>query len=176
MRVPAFFTIAALAIAPGIAHAAEPACLTPGEFSSLAAYALPSAISGTAKRCTATLAPSAFLRKNGSDLVSRYSAQKQANWPGAKAAFLKISSAESKDANALFAKLPDQSLMQMADLMVEGMVEQNVPTEKCAAIDSAIRLLAPLPPANTAELIAVTVGLTSKAGKASIGKFSLCES
>ncbi len=175
MRVPAFFTVAALAMIPGLAHAAEPVCLTPGEFSSLAAYALPSAISGTTKRCTATLAPNAFLRKNGTDLVTRYSAQKQANWPGAKSAFLKLGSSDSKDAGNLLTKLPDASLMQMFDLALEGMVEQNVPTEKCETIDTVIRLLAPLPPANTAELIALTVGLASKTGKAKVGKFTLCE-
>ncbi|MDE8653869.1 hypothetical protein [Novosphingobium album (ex Liu et al. 2023)] len=175
MRAFALFAAASLALVPGIAQAAEPACLSPGEFSSLAAYALPSMINGTTKRCSATLKPDAFLRKSGGELATRYAAQKQGSWAGAKTALFKLGLADNTAINSQIATLPDESLMQIFDLTLEGLVEQNIPVEKCATIDSVIRLLAPLPPTNTAELIALTVGLASKSGKARVGKFSLCE-
>lgn len=173
MRKLATFCAAAFAVASGTAQAAQP-CLTPNEASSLVAYALPAAISGTTKRCTAALAPGAFLSKGGAELASRYAARKGESWPAAKAAFLKIGGKDQ--ATTMLASLPDPSLQQMLDAIIEGMVTQEIPTERCATIDRIIGLLAPLPARNTAELIGVILGLTSKSGGAKTGSFSICKS
>jgi hypothetical protein len=93
-----------------------------------------------------------------------YSAGKASAWPGAKAAFLKISTSSNADANSLIRGMPDTSLQQMLDAAMAGMVGQKLPVERCPIVDSLVRLLAPLPPQNTAELIALAVGLGSKAG------------
>ena len=45
----------ALALVPAALHAAEPPCLTTGEFTALAGYALPASIDGVARRCSAAL-------------------------------------------------------------------------------------------------------------------------
>ena len=177
MRVPTSLAAAVLALAPGLAQAAQPPCLTPAEFSSLAGYALPSVINGTTKRCAQSLAPSAYLRSSGAGLASRYAARKGPNWPGAKAAFLKLSADTNRDANQVLTSLPDESLQGMLDAILEGMVSQEIPLERCSTIDRFIRLLAPLPPENTAELIALTVGLASKSEKTSkVGKLQICTS
>jgi hypothetical protein len=173
MRQLATICAAALAIASGTAQAAQP-CLTPAEASSLVGYALPAAINGTAKRCTPALGSNAFLRKGGTELAQRYAARKAQNWPAAKAAFLKIGGKD--DASALLASLPDPSLQQMLDTIIEGMVAQEIPTERCSTIDRVIGLLAPLPAQNTAELIGVILGLGSKTGGAKAGSFSICKS
>jgi hypothetical protein len=173
MRIKA--TIATLlALAPGVVQAAEPVCLSPREFSSLAAYAMPSMITGTGKRCATRLGPDAYLRTNGSALAAKYAARKAANWPGAKSAFLKVG-AKDPTANQLFASLPDESLRQIVDPLLEGMVAQQIPLEKCATIDSVVRLLAPLPAENTAELIALAAGLVGDETDAKFGQFKLCE-
>ncbi len=86
---------AALTALPGIAAAAEPPCLTPAEFTALSSYALPSIITGTTQRCAATLPADAWLRRNGGQLAARYAAAKPAAWPGAKAAFLKLSAGQA---------------------------------------------------------------------------------
>ena len=126
------------------------------------------------RRCGPALGPDAYLRKSGSELSARYAERKAANWPGAKAAFLKLSAAKDDDASKLLRTLPDPSLQQMIDAVMEGMVSQQSPVERCATIDRVVRLLAPLPPANTADLIALAVGLGAKSGKAKIGSFSVC--
>ncbi|MBB4856786.1 hypothetical protein HNO88_000083 [Novosphingobium chloroacetimidivorans] len=174
MRNLAIFGAAALAALPGMAHAAAP-CLTPAEASSLAAYALPAAITGTTKRCTPTLAPGAFLRKGGAELAGRYAARKAQNWPLAKAAFFKIGGGSKDQSSDLLKQLPDPSLQQMLDAIIEGMVAQEIPTEKCGEIDRIVGLLAPLPAQNTADLIAVVVGLAGKSGKAKSDKFAICK-
>ena len=163
-----------LTMASGTAQAAEPPCLTASEFTSLANYAMPSIISGTSQRCATTLGPDAYLRKSGNELVARYSRQKPANWPGAKTAFLKLSSTASNDAEKLMRDMPDTSLQPMLDAMMEGMVAQQIPLDRCDIIDRAVRLLAPLPPESSAELIALVVGLGARSKQAKIGKFSIC--
>lgn len=172
-----FTAIAAalLAAAPGMAQAAESPCLTPAEFTSLATYALPSVITGTTQRCSTALGPDAFLRRNGDRLAASYSAGKASAWPGAKAAFLKISTSSNADANSLIRGMPDTSLQQMLDAAMAGMVGQKLPVERCPIVDSLVRLLAPLPPQNTAELIALAVGLGSKAGERKMGAINLCK-
>ena len=171
-----FTTIAAtlLAAVPTVAAAAEPPCLAPAEFTALAEYAMPSIINGTSQRCSTTLAPSAFLRSQGQQLVQRYALRKPGAWPGARAAFLKLSTTTNADANKLIGSMPDTSLQQMLDSLMEGLVGQHVPLDRCATIDRVIGLLAPLPPQNTAELIALAVGLGSKTGRARIGAISVC--
>jgi hypothetical protein len=160
---------------PGVAQAAETPCLQPAEFASLAGYALPSLISGTTKRCSASLGPQAYLSQSGKDLASRYSQSKGANWPGAKAAFLKLSAQKDASANEIIATLPDNTLQSMLDGVMEGLASQQIPVERCGTIDNVVRLLAPLPPANTAELITLAVGLGAKSGKGKVGSINLCE-
>lgn len=166
----------ALAMVSSAAHAAQTPCLTAGEFSSLASYSLPSIISGTSQRCASTLGPDAFLKRSGGELAARYAANKSSAWPGAKAAFLKLSTSGGADANKLIGGMPDASLQQMLDGMMQGIIGQQIPLERCATIDNVVRLLAPLPAQNTAELIALAAGLGSKSGRARMGALTICNS
>lgn len=158
----------------GAVQAAEPPCLTAGEFTGVASYALPSVISGTAQRCATTLPTNSYLLTNSDQLVTRYAAGKPAAWPVAKAAFLRMSAATDPSANGMIAKMPDESLKTMFDAMVEGLVAQQIPLERCDEIDGIVRLVAPLPPENTAELIAIAAGLGAQSGKARTNWFSIC--
>lgn len=165
----------ALALTPIAAQAAAPPCLTPPEFTALSSYALPSIITGTAERCATTLPADAWLRRNGSQLAARYAAGKPAAWPTAKAAFLKIGGTTANaDAGNLLKSLPDSSLQPMVDALISGVVGQQLPTDRCDAINRLVQLLAPLPPENTAELIALAAGLGAKSGRAKVGSFSIC--
>lgn len=175
MRRLISLTAALLLAAPGIAQAAEPPCLTAGEFTSLAGYTLPSIIKGASERCGPTLGADAFLRSGGRDLATRYAGQKNRHWPGAKAAFLKISSSGGQEADKLLRGMPDTSLQGILDATMEGMIAQQIQPERCGTIDRVVRLLSPLPPENTAELIALAVGLGAKTDKARVGKFSICK-
>lgn len=172
--------IAALAVmtTPIVAQAAAaPPCLTPAEFTALSSYALPSIITGASERCASTLPADAWLRRNGVQLAGRYAEAKPAAWPAAKAAFLKLGAGNTgnPEANQLLKSLPDSALQPMADAMIAGVVGQQLPVNRCTAVDRLVRLLSPLPPENTAELIALAAGLGARTGKAKVGSFSLCE-
>lgn len=165
---------AVLAFAPGLVQAAAPPCLTPGEFTALADYALPSIIGGAQQRCSTTLPPEAFLPRRGTELIQRYAGTKAEAWPSAKAAFLKLSATSNANADNLLRTLPDASLQQMADSLMSGLIAQHLPLDRCIVVDKAIGLLAPLPPQNTAELIALAVGLGTKAGTGKVGAIEIC--
>ena len=174
MRKIALALLSAALITPAMAQAAEPPCLTAAEFTSLSSYALPSVIKGVAQQCSATLPADAFLRSKGDELSTRYARAKPGAWPGAKAAFLKMSNGTNDQAAQLIRGLPDTTLQPMVDGLIEGMVSQQLRPQRCGTIDRLVRLLAPLPPENTAELIGLAAGLGSHTGTRKVGAISLC--
>jgi hypothetical protein len=64
--------------------------------------------------------------------------------------------------------------MQIADLMIEGLISQRVPLSDCGRIDTLVSLLAPLPASNLAEAMSVLLGLAGASGKAQAGPYRLC--
>lgn len=168
-------TLTGAQVAQAATEAAAPPCLTAREFTALSTYALPSVIGGTARACAPVLPADGYLRNHGDALAQRYAAGKAKIWPEAKAAFLKMSAASSPDTADLLGAMPDDSLQQMADAAMGGIVSGKVKPSSCATIDRMVALLAPLPAENTAELIAVLAGLGSKTDQARIGKIALCK-
>lgn len=157
------------------AQAVAAPCLTPAEFTAVTTYTLPSMIRGASQRCASQLGADAYLRRNGESLASRYAARRTSAWPGAKAAFLKLSAAAAGgETGNLIRNLPDTSMQPMLDALMEGMVAQRLPLDRCGTIDRMIGLLSPLPPESAAELIAVAVGLGAKSGGGKLGAISLC--
>ena len=174
-HMPTAMMAAALTMLPGLAHAAEPPCLTAGEFTTLSTYALPSLIDGAGKRCAANLPGDSFLRSNGGALASRYAAIKPSVWPAAKAAFFKLSSGAGPDATDMLKAMPDETVQGLVDGFVKGRVAQDIPVDRCGTIDRLLRLLSPLPPESTAEIIGLAVGLGSRADNPHVGKISICK-
>lgn len=157
------------------AETAATACVTERDVAALTAYGMPSVISGVTRSCAKALPAESWLPRNGEALAARYAAQKPRAWPAAKAAFMRLSQVTNPDAAALFAAMTDDALMPIADAAVAGIVSSKLKPESCPAVDRALSLLSPLPPENTAELIALAVGLTARAGEPRIGKLSICK-
>jgi hypothetical protein len=166
---------AALLTLPGVAQAAEPPCLTSGEFTALSTYALPSVIRGTTQRCAPALPSDSFLRQDGEKLAARYAASKDQAWPAAKAAFLKLGTAKDARASEIFKSMSDDALRPLVDGLVTGVVVQQLPVNRCSTVDRLFMLLSPLPAENTAGLIGLAAGLGARGGKARVGDFSLCD-
>lgn len=175
MRFSASIALFLAAATPITAQAAAPPCLTPAEFTALSSYSLPSIITGASERCAAALPADAWLRRNGGQLASRYAESKPASWPRAKAAFLKLGGGMANaEASELLKSLPDSALQPMVDALISGMVSQRLPTERCSSVDRLVRLLSPLPPESTAELIGIAAGLGAKTGQAKVGTLTIC--
>ena len=159
-------------ILPGVASAAEPPCLTAPEFTALATYALPSVIMGTVQRCAPTLPGDAFLTTDGAALAARYGEAKEAAWPAAKAAFLKLAGA-NLGGGGLMKGLSENSMQQIVDTAIAAKVTDALPVERCAAVNHLVQLLSPLPPESTAGIIALAVGLGTRSGR-KIGPIAVC--
>lgn len=179
MRISKFTAAGILLAIPGIAQAAEPACLTRTEFSALAAFALPSLIEGANARCEQTLGPRAFLSTQGDNLIEKYSARQDAEWPAAKAAFLKVNAGGGSTANDVIKLLPDETQQEMFSQILQGLVAQEISPDQCGTIDEFARLMSPLPARNTAELLTLIVSVAGKsreesAAKSPVSKLRIC--
>lgn len=166
--------VAQAGVAAAQPPAPPPACLAPAEFTALATYTLPGAVTAIAERCTTTLPADAFLRTGAGDLAARYRLSSEAAWPGAKAAFLKVSAAVDPASAGLIGAMPDQALRGLVGSLFSGTIAAHVRLDDCGTIDRALALLAPLPPEATAELIGVAVGLGTRGGPAHIGQITIC--
>jgi len=161
--------------APALAAAAEPPCLTAEEFTAVSTFALPGVIRGAAQRCAPVLPNDAFLRNQSETLAKRYSAGRDRSWPQAKAAFFKLGGGMDPQAVGLLKAMPDENLKPFVEGAVTSMVGQQLPTERCSAVDRLVMLLSPLPPESTAEVIGLAAGLGAKTGQARFGKLAVCK-
>lgn len=175
MRRAIIALTAAALVVPQIALAAEPPCLTPREATAVAAYAMPSVISGTVQRCAPVLGKDAWLSQSGSTLAARYAEHKAAVWPEAKAAILKVAGGSGDPMMDMVKAMPDESLRPFADSLVVAGIAEKLPTNRCAPINRFLSLISPLPPESTAELVALTLGVLSRTDKPKLGKLPICK-
>ncbi|WP_225206201.1 hypothetical protein [Novosphingobium huizhouense] len=163
-RIAGLVALAALGTAE-VASAQD--CLTQPELNGMVTFALPVVMDGAIKACRPSLSPQGYFATEGQALVQRYASRKQGAWPTAKAAILKIGDSRDAKMKDMVANLPDSALQPFAEGMVAQMVTEGIKPDQCVAIERATRLLSPLPPENTAELLTFIVGLADrpKAGK-----------
>lgn len=174
MRLSKIVFAAASGLALMQAQAAQASqCVTEDEMSGIVGYALPSVLDGAMKSCKPHLSPTGYFATKGPDILARYAARKDANWPAAKAAFIKLGAEKDDKLTATLSALPDQALQPFAEAMVTEMVGAEIKPGQCVAIERGVRLLSPLPPENTAELVTFIVGMADKPGKKS--GFTLCQ-
>ncbi|MCZ8170213.1 MAG: hypothetical protein ACK442_05660 [Novosphingobium sp.] len=170
------FALALLSLPiPALAQAQQPPCLTAQEFTAVSTFALPGVIRGAAQRCQAVLPQQAFLRSQSENLAQRYSRGRDKAWPEAKAAFIKIGGGTDPQAANLFRSMPDDTLKPFVEGAVSTMVSQQLPTDRCSAVDRLVMLLSPLPPESTAEVIGLAAGLGARGGQAKVGKLAICK-
>lgn len=144
-----------------VAAAQEPACLTEREVTSLVTYALPVVMDGAMKACRPQLSPQGYFATQGSSLVQRYSVRKSAAWPEARAALVKLGGNDDK-LKDIVSTLSDEALQPFAEGMVSAVVTKGIKPDQCKAIERATRLLSPLPPENTAELVTFILVMADK--------------
>lgn len=162
-RCAALLALLALAEA-GIAHAQGEACLSRDDLAGMFAYALPSVIEAAGGACRTSLPRDGFLATQGVALAQRYRAGKAAAWPVAKAAVLKIGGQQGGALGAsLVAALPDSALQPFAEGMIGQYVTAAIHPGDCPEIEQALRFAAPLPPENTAGLVALIVARLDRA-------------
>ena len=171
-------TAALLALpAQAVAQTAAAPCLSQTEVRALTAYALPSALTGLIDRCGPQLGAGGFMPTQGRALVARYAARKDAAWPLAKKAFFRLGGGKANDKAMMetMAAMPDSALQPFVEGMIGGMIGAKLKPGQCAIADTLMRLLAPLPPENTAELIGTILELAEADDKKAPGGLNICK-
>ncbi len=173
----AALTAAAIAM-PAQAAAAEAECLAPAEVRALATFAMPSVLTGLIDHCAPKVGASGFMSTQGRGLVASYAAHKDAAWPVARKAFFRLagSKSDSSEATDMMAKMPDAALQPFVEGMIGGMIGSKLKPGQCAVADRMMRLLAPLPPENTSELLGTILELAEGDKKSGPGGLAICKS
>lgn len=171
--------LAAAAVAmPASAVAAEAQCLAPAEVRALTTFAMPSVLTGLIDRCAPEVGSSGFMSTQGRGLVASYAAHKDAAWPIARKAFFRLAATKSgaDEAGDMMAKMPDAALQPFVEGMIGGMIGSKLKPGQCAIADKMMRLLAPLPPENTSELLGTILELAEGDKKSGPGGLAICKS
>ena len=171
--------LAAAAIAmPAQAAAAEAQCLSPPEVRALTTFAMPSVLTGLIDHCSSEVGAGGFMTTQGRTLVASYAEHKDAAWPTARKAFFRLagSKSDTSEATDMMAKMPDTALQPFVEGMIGGMISSKMKPGQCAIADKLMRLLAPLPPENTSELLGTIFELAGGDKKSGPGGLAICKS
>ncbi|GAA0334961.1 hypothetical protein GCM10009087_51620 [Sphingomonas oligophenolica] len=167
-----------MGIAATSAQAAEVAaapCVTHAEASSLVIVAAPELIKAAGTACAQVLPQTALIRQTTGPYIGGFQAEAERAWPMAKAGINKIIAATDKGGAApethklVAAMLDSDQIRPMLFAMIAPAVAKSIKPGDCAAIDHMMTQLAPLPPANLAEIIVTILELDS-ASKTAKGK------
>lgn len=162
MASPLFRTAAVLALlSAGSAQAAQaPSCVTRAEMRGLVAYFLPTVVNSTITTCSQHLSGDTYLVSRAPTLVTTLDKGKDAAWPSARSAFLKIGG-KGKDA-AMIEKLPDDLLRPLIETIITTELLPGIKPGQCADIDRIARTMEPLPADNTVDLVAEVLSVAAR--------------
>jgi hypothetical protein len=139
---------------------------------------MPSVLTGVIDNCAPQLGANAFMTSQGRSLVAAYAAGKDAAWPQARKAFFRLAQSGKngdKDAMGAMGSMPDAALQPFVEGMIGGLIGAKLKPAQCGTADRLMRLLAPLPPENTAELLSTIVELAEADGKPKPGGLAICK-
>lgn len=136
------------------------ACLTPVESRAAITYLLPAVVDSTIQTCTPRLSERSYLRERGNFLVGKLSEGRDAAWPAAKTALLKLAGKST----GLLGKMSDDLLRPMLDATVATQVAPELKPEHCVDADRIAASLDPLPASNTAALLSDLLTIASRNG------------
>lgn len=148
-------------IASTSAAAATTPCLTQPEATAVAAFAMPSLLEEVARTCRPHLAADGFLAIGGPAMIGRYAAGKDAAWPLAKAAFLKIGAQRDPGMARLASALPDSAVKPMVEGLIGKTAAQSIKPADCATVETVASLVDPLPSENATQLLGLLASLAS---------------
>ena len=177
--VPAIAIAATIALpTQAVAQAAASACLTPAEVRALTTFSMPSVLNGLIASCTAQVGTRSFMATQGAALAARYATGKDAAWPAARKAFFRLADngkPSDKEMAAAVAKLPDSALQPFVEGMISSMIGAKLKPGQCVMADKLMRLLAPLPPENTSELVSTIIELAEADKMPGPGGLKVCK-
>lgn len=151
-------TIALAASAGAQAQNAKP-CVTAAEGEAFILYVMPDVLRTLSQTCKPHLPATALLARPA-PVIAKFSAESDAAWPAARAAFGKIAG----DDVAPF--LEGDMAKPMLSAMMGPLLAKEIKPKDCAPINHLFELIQPLPATNTAAVVTTLFQLVSvKNGK-----------
>ncbi|WP_305096001.1 hypothetical protein [Croceibacterium aestuarii] len=152
----------ALATSAGAQTVAVTPCVSESEVSAMVRYAMPQAIAASRVRCSQSLASNGFFATRGDKLASRYAVEKDATWPGAKSALLKIAGGSKDKDIAALADLPDEAIRPLVDALIQQKLAESIKPGSCSSIERVAEAISPLDPSELGDLAGVIAVLALK--------------
>ncbi len=140
------------------AQTAATSCLNRDEVHGLVAYVLPDALDATLTTCSPKLGPDSFLARRGPKLAETLRTGKNAIWPQARSAFFKFGGEHTAE----LAKLKDATVRTMVDDLMSQKLAPAIKPSICGDVE---RILAPLEPLPTDNLVAFLSAIVSVAAR-----------
>jgi hypothetical protein len=157
LRTIALIGAAALTLNAQAAQAQQQ-CFSEDEVSAAFVYAMPGVIQGVTTRCSANLAGSSFLVRQGKGMAARYTAQQNAAWPKARTALLKVVGNASKTGNAdstlgFLNQIPGETMRPLVDALIVQEAANRTEPAQCEKVDRLAAAIAPLDPRDAGNLL-----------------------
>lgn len=137
----------------------RPPCVNHGEARAVMRAVAPSFLVGVMARCRPVLGADSFFTTGGAAMVARYRTAAAPSLPAAATTLLRVAAPADASAQTLLRQpgLVQAMLPPMLDALFTQTMAEKLPLDACGAIDSALGMLAPLPPENMAELLLIAV-------------------
>jgi hypothetical protein len=153
MLIKAGAALALTSLPLAVQAQAQASCVSRAEATALFAYVLPEVTTAIRDKCTATLPPSSFLASGSPDLIGRFRANADGQWPLAKSAMLKMMAEEEPDGARIMQAMPDEGLRALFNTAFTIGMTDMIKAKDCVTIDRFAQTLAPLPAPNMVELL-----------------------
>lgn len=144
----------ALASLPSAIQAqAGAACVSKAEATALFAYVLPEVTTALRDKCAASLPSNSFMAGGSAELIGRFRANAQGQWPMAKSAMLKMMGEDEPEGARIMRAMPDEGLRALFNTAFTIGMTDMVKAKDCQTVDRFAQTLAPLPAPNMVELL-----------------------
>ena len=165
-----FVLLAATLAVPLQPVAAQDSCITEDELGALVIHGVPIALAALRNRCAASLPSDSFLNAQSAQVEARYRRDGRDLWPAAREAFFlfaqdggQFDAAARKELRSMDEAQSRRSMEEF----VQGEIFGEIPQRDCAAMDRLLAALAPLEPAQAAEIV-ISMALMARPNNPSI--------
>lgn len=162
-----------LALGATAAHAAEETCLTRSQMADMVMTAMPSALDQVRQQCASALAPNSPLRDPAGPLTVAYQAAAKDAWPRAKDALLSASAGKASPQERK--QIASALTPAFVGTLMAPFIAKMLTPDACPVVDRVMTLLAPLPPANFAQLVGLLAEQGQKRDTAGNSPLHLCK-
>lgn len=138
-----------------LAQASPQNCITRQEAGDLALFVLPELITAASRQCASHLPGTAFLRTGADAFAQRLRGEAAGRRASAMAAFQRMAGNRVPQGVS-----PEVGLQAMASGMTAGIVN-GLNARTCPEASGVLEALAPLPPANFAQLVSSGLGIAA---------------